>query len=238
MPAPFDLSGRVVFITGATGGVGPAVTKAFMEAGAKIVLASRSHDKLEDLAASLGLRESDCLLKTADLTKPEEAREAVTGAINCFGRLDAVVTLVGHWEPGKVETTTDERWHGVLDTNLHSIFYTLREAVPHMGLGGSIVLMGAEEPVEGKGGQVTYAVSKGGLHTLAKSLSLELRPRGVRVNALLPRNIDTPDNRRYRPDGDFSKWVQPSQIADIVLFLVSPLSAPITGALIPVNGME
>jgi NAD(P)-dependent dehydrogenase (short-subunit alcohol dehydrogenase family) len=162
----------------------------------------------------------------------------VAATLSCFGRLDAVVTLVGHWEPGKEETTPDERWHGVLDTNLHSIFYTLREAAPHVSPGGSIVLMGAEEPVEGKGGQVAYAVSKAGVHTLTKSLALELKPRQVRVNALLPRNIDTPDNRRYRPEGDFSKWVQPRQIAEIILFLVCPVSAPITGALIPVNGME
>jgi NAD(P)-dependent dehydrogenase (short-subunit alcohol dehydrogenase family) len=226
MAAPFDLSGRVVFIAGATGGVGPVVTEAFKDSGAKIVLASRSHDKLEDLVARLGLRESNCLLQTADLTEPDQAQAAVRGAISCFGRLDAVIMLVGHWEPGKVETTTDERWQAVLDTNLNSVFYTLRAAAPHVSPGGSVVLMGAEEPVEA------------GVHTLAKSLALELKPREVRVNAIMPRNIDTPDNRIYRPDGDFKRWVQPTQIAELILFLVSPFSGPLTGALIPVYGME
>ncbi len=205
MAAPFDLSGRIVLITGATGGIGPAVTRRFMEAGAKIVLVSRSHDKLEDLVASLGVPESDCLIRTADLTRPDQAQEAVRAAVECFGRLDSVVTLVGHWEPGKVQTTGDDRWHGVLDTNLHAVFYTLRAAAPHVSPGGSIVLMGGEEPVEGKGGQVAYAVSKAGVHTITKSLALELKPREIRVNALLPRNVDTPDNRRYRPDGDFDQ---------------------------------
>jgi len=238
MAAPFDLAGRVVFIAGATGGVGPAVTEALKDSGAKIVLASRSHDKLEDLVARLGLRESNCLLQTVDLTKPDQAQAAMQGAISCFGRLDAVVMLVGHWEPGKVETTTDERWHAVLDTNLNSVFYTLRAAAPHVSPGGSVVIMGAEEPVEGKGGQIAYAVSKAGVHTLAKSLALELKPREVRVNAIMARNLDTPDNRIYRPNGDFKRWVQPNQIAEIILFLVSPLSGPLTGALIPVYGME
>jgi NAD(P)-dependent dehydrogenase (short-subunit alcohol dehydrogenase family) len=238
MTAPFDLSGRVVFIAGATGGIGPAVTEAFKESGAKVILASRSHDKLEDLVARLGLTESDCLIQTADLTKSDQAQEAVTGALRCFGRLDAVVSLVGHWEAGKVATTTDERWHAVLDTNLHSTFYVLRAAAPHVSPGGSIVLVGGEEPVEGKGGQVAYAVAKAGVHALAKSMALELKPRQVRVNALLPRNVDTPDNRRYRPNGDFARWVQPKEIADLILFLVSPLSSQVTGALIAVPGME
>jgi NAD(P)-dependent dehydrogenase (short-subunit alcohol dehydrogenase family) len=238
MAAPFDLSGRVVLIAGATGGVGPAVTRACLDAGAKIVLVSRSHDKLEDLAASLGLPETDCLLHTADLTKPEEARDAVAATVGCFGRLDAVVSLVGHWEPGKISTTTPERWHAVLTTNLHSLFYLLHEAVPHMGPGGAIVTLGNEFPVEGKGGQLAYAVSKAGVHTLVQSLALELKPQQIRVNAILPSDIDTPDNRKYRPSGEPDKWVEPADVAQLVLFLLSSASSQISGALVPIRGWE
>jgi NAD(P)-dependent dehydrogenase (short-subunit alcohol dehydrogenase family) len=232
------LSGRVVLIAGATGGVGSVVSRRLVEAGARIALVSRQHDKLEDLAARIGVADQDCYLHACDLRDPAAAKAAVTAVIKCFGRLDTVINTIGSWEPGKVTTLTDDRYHDVLATNLHSVFYVLREAVPHMAEGSSIINFGAELPPEGKGGQLSYAVAKAGIMTLTGSLALELKPRGVTVNALLPRNVDTPGNRELRPNADTSKWVKPEEIAELVLFLASPSARAITGALIPIYGRE
>ncbi len=113
-----------------------------------------------------------------------------------------VVNLLGSWAPGKIATTSDDLWHGQLATNLHAVFYVLREAVPRMSDGGAIVNVANALPVEGRGGQLAYAVAKGAVITLTQSLALELKPRAIRVNAILPRNIDTPGNRALQPHAD------------------------------------
>ena len=233
-----DLTGKVTLIAGATGGVGPSVARAFHEAGARLTLVSRSHDRLEDLAAQVGLDDTTCILRDADLRDAAQAERVVAETVSCFGRLDVVLNLVGSWEAGKLATTTDERWHDVLSTNLHAVFYVMRAAVPHMSRGGVILNIGGELPIEGKGGQLAYAVAKAGVLTLTQSAALELKERGIRVNALLPKNVDTPLNRSLRPDGDFSLWVQPDQLADVLLFLASPAAASVSGALIPLDGRE
>ena len=112
----------------------------------------------------------------------------------------------------------------------------MREAVPHMAPGSAIVNVGSQLPVEGKGGQLAYAVAKGGVLTLTQSVAKELRARQIRVNAILPSNIDTPDNRRFRPNDDFSTWPTPDDIARVLLFLASPEADLISGALVPVYG--
>lgn len=233
-----DLKGGRTLITGATGGVGPAVARALAEAGSQLVLVSRSHDKLEDLAASLGLPETDCLIHACDLTDSGQAKDLMIDMLGCAGGLTGVVNLVGRWGPGKVSTLNDEAWHGMLATNLHAVFYVLREVVPHLEDGASIVNVAGELPVEGRGGQLAYAVAKGGVLTLTKSLALELKPRGIRVNAILPKNIDTPDNRALLPEHDTTLWVQPEEVAELILFLLSEQAAQITGALVPIYGME
>jgi NAD(P)-dependent dehydrogenase (short-subunit alcohol dehydrogenase family) len=238
MATTVDLTGKVTLITGATGGVGHAVAQAFHQAGAQLALVSRSHDRLEDLAARVGLDDTNCILRDADLRDPAQAERVVAEVVSCFGRLDIVLNLIGSWEAGKLATTTDERWHDVLGTNLHSVFYVMRAAAPHLHEGGVILNVGGELPLEGKGGQLAYAVSKAGVLTLTQSAASELKPRGIRVNALLPKNVDTPLNRTLRPDGDVSLWVQPEQVAQVLLFLASPAAAAITGALIPLDGRE
>jgi NAD(P)-dependent dehydrogenase (short-subunit alcohol dehydrogenase family) len=235
---PVDLTSKVTLITGATGGVGAAVATAFHAAGGRLALVSRSHDRLEDLAAHVGLDDTRCILRDADLRDPAQAERVVAETVSCFGRLDIVVNLIGSWEPGRLATTTDERWNDVLATNLHAVFHVMRAAAPHLSEGGVILNIGGELPIEGKGGQLAYAVAKSGVLTLTKSAALELKERGIRVNALLPKNVDTPLNRTLRPDGDVSQWVQPSQVADVLLFLASPAAAAITGALIPLDGRE
>ncbi|HZJ02476.1 MAG TPA: SDR family NAD(P)-dependent oxidoreductase, partial [Thermoleophilia bacterium] len=207
-----ELEGCRTLITGATGGVGPAVARVLAEAGSQLVLVSRGHDKLEDLAASLGLPETDCLIHACDLTDSKQAKDLMIAMLGCPGPLTGIVNLIGRWEAGKVTTLNDEAWHGMLAANLHAVFYVLREVVPHLADGAAIINVGGELPIEGKGGQLAYSVAKGGVLTLTKSLALELKPRNIRVNAILPKNIDTPDNRAFLPGHDTTHWVRPQEV--------------------------
>lgn len=231
-----DLTGAVVLIAGATGGVGTVAAPAFARAGASLALVSRSQERLEHLALSAGVPVDRRLLHAADLTDPAQARGAVNATLARFGRLDVVVNLVGSWAPGKIASTSDDLWHGQLATNLHAVFYVLREAVPRMSGGGAIVNVANALPVEGRGGQLAYAVAKGGVITLTQSLALELKPRGIRVNVILPRNIDTPGNRALQPNADYTSWPSAADVAHVVLFLSSPGAAAVSGALVPVYG--
>lgn len=231
-----DLKGKVVLIAGATGGLGRAVTPMFVRAGSKVVLVARHHDRLEDLAAATGVADTDCLLKETDLRDPAQARDLIVEVISCFGGIDVIVNLVGSWAPGKIEATSDEVWQEQLATNLFTVFHVLREAVPHMKEGGVIINAGNSKPVEGRGGQLAYAVAKGGVHTLTRSLALELKPRGIRVNAIMPRNIDTPGNRALQPKADPTNWPSAEDVAKVVLYLASPSAVVVSGALIPVYG--
>lgn len=230
------LKGKVVLIAGATGGLGRVVTPMFVRAGSKVVLVARHHDQLEDLAAATGVADTDCLLKEADLRDPAQARDLIVEVISCFGRIDVIVNLVGSWAPGRIEATSDDLWQAQLATNLFTVFHILREAVPHMNEGGVIINAGNSKPVEGKGGQLAYAVAKGGVHTLTRSLALELKPRGIRVNAIMPRNIDTPGNRALQPKADPTNWPSAEDVAKVVLYLASPGAVVVSGALIPVYG--
>jgi NAD(P)-dependent dehydrogenase (short-subunit alcohol dehydrogenase family) len=235
-PGSNGLEDKVVLINGATGGLGRVITPMFVDAGAKVVLVARHHDRLEDLAAVTGVPDTHCLLKDADLRDPVQAREMVAEVVSCFGGIDVVVNLVGSWAPGKVATTSDEVWQEQLASNLFTVFNVLREAVPHMNDGGAIINAGNSEPVEGRGGQLAYAVAKGGVHTLTRSLALELKPRGIRVNAIMPRNIDTPGNRALQPNADPSDWPSAEDVARVVLYLSSPGAVVVSGALVPVYG--
>ena len=229
---------RVVLITGASGGLGHEVTRMFAAAGDNVVLVSRHHDRLEDLAAALGIPDTRCLLKEADLSDPAQSPPLVTEVVDCFGRIDVVVNLMGSYAPGRIAATTNELWRAQIASNLDAVFYLLREAIPSMRDGGAIVNSANSTPVEGRGGQLAHAVAKGGVITLTKSLALELKPRGIRVNAILPRNVDTPGNRALQPDADPTPWPSPQKVAEVIFFLCSDAAAVVSGALVPVYGQS
>ncbi len=121
-------------------------------------------------------------------------------------------------------------------TNLETVVHVCRAALPHLRKqGGSVVAVGSRAAETGGAGMAAYAVSKVAVHALVRVLALENRDLGVRFNAVLPGTIDTPANRRAMPDADPSKWTSPEAIARVIVFLLSPESAPTTGALVPVD---
>jgi NAD(P)-dependent dehydrogenase (short-subunit alcohol dehydrogenase family) len=125
----------------------------------------------------------------------------------------------------------------MLRSNLRATYVTCRAALPHLlRAGGSVVTVGSRNMETGASGAAAYAVSKAGVLALTRSLALENRDRGVRFNLVAPGTIDTPANRRAIPKADASRWVPPEAIAEVVAFLLSPASSPVSGAVVPVYG--
>ena len=153
--------------------------------------------------------------------------------------LRAVANLVGGYLAGpRVDETTLEEFEGQLRLNLRPTFLVTRAALPALveAGGGGIVCMSARAAERPFGGAAAYASSKAAVRTFAQAVAVEYRDDGVRCNAVLPSVIDTPANRAAEPDADHSRWVQPAEIARVVLFLCSDDSAPVSGAAIPVYG--
>jgi len=226
---------RTVLVTGGTGALGGAVVDAFLDAGWRVVCTWVVPQERERMGERDGLE-----LVRADLFDEQEVTAAVRQAAATEGApLRAVANLVGGYLAGpRVEETTLEQFEGQLRLNLRPTFLVTRAALPALveAGGGGIVCMSARAAERPFGGAAAYASSKAAVRTFAQAVAVEYRDDGVRCNAVLPSVIDTPANRAAEPDADHSRWVQPSEIARVVLFLCSEDSAPVSGAAILVYG--
>jgi NAD(P)-dependent dehydrogenase (short-subunit alcohol dehydrogenase family) len=226
--------GSAVLVTGATGGLGPAVVDALVAAGRPVVATFRRDDDRDRLEARFPDREAVTLAR-ADLTDAGAVDRLVAGAED----LGAVVNLAGGYAGGgKVHESEPDVLDRMLALNLRPAFLLARAAVPRLVAtgGGAFVGVSARAAVRPFAGAAAYIASKAALLALVQALDAEYRADGVRSNAILPSVIDTPANRRDMPDADHSRWVSPEAIAPVVVFLVSPASAPTSGAAIPVYG--
>ena len=224
-----------VVITGAAGALGVAVAHAFAAAGAQLALIDRAADS-KDLIKTLG--PPHFFLGGIDLTDAAQAQSAIDTVASRFGGVDVLVNIAGgfRWETiadGKLET-----WDFLYAINLKSAVCTCKAALPHMlaQQGGRIINIGAGAAAKAGMGMGAYAASKAGVARLTEALAEELKDKGVNVNAVLPSIIDTAVNRADMPTADFSRWVQPAALADVIVFLASDAARAITGALIPVSG--
>ena len=160
----------------------------------------------------------------------------VAGGTGALGRA-VVSTLLGRGARVAVPYRSREEWERMMRTNLGTVYAVCRTALPHLlKQGGSVVTVGSKAAEAGGAGAAAYAVSKAAVHSLTRVLALENRDRGVRFNCVMPLTIDTPANRKAMPQADHSSWTKPEAIAEVIAFLLSPASAPITGALVPVDG--
>jgi NAD(P)-dependent dehydrogenase (short-subunit alcohol dehydrogenase family) len=217
-----DFTGRVVLITGASGGLGTVVARAFLEAGATVAAVSRSGSDI-----------------SADLTRPDEAARAAETVRAQFGRLDVLLHLAGGFEGGTpVAQTPDGVWSRMFDLNVHSAFYIARAVLPAMLEAGygRIVAIGSKTAVEPVATLAAYGASKAALVALVRTIALEVKLTGVTANVVLPSVIDTTANRAADPNAGFSRWVKPESIARLLLWLASEAAADINGAVVPIYG--
>ena len=225
-----------MLVTGATGGLGPAVVAAFLDDGWRVVATSRSGRPPQDLVGHERLESV-----ATDLFEPADVAEAVTVAAADRARapLKALVNLVGGYAiGGPVHDTPVEQFERQLTLNLRPTYLVTRAVLPHLvdAGGGAIVCMGARAAVRPFRGAAGYASAKAAVIALAQAVAVEYRAAGVRCNAVLPSVIDTKANRDREPDADTSRWVPAEQVAAVIRFLCSDDSAPTSGAAIPVYG--
>lgn len=172
-----------------------------------------------------------------DLSDADQAAKAINAAAAHFGRLDVLINIAGAFSFETVAEGDPRTWQRLYATNVLTALNASRAAIPHFGTSGSgrIINVGAMGALQAGAGMGPYAASKAGVHRLTEALAAELKGK-VTVNAVLPSTIDTPANRRDMPTADFSKWVTPDELANVILFLASDEASAVTGALLPVNG--
>jgi len=237
------LRDRVVLISGATGALGSAVTRVFARTEARLALTGRSEQKLERLAAEVGLPAERIFTVPADVAQANGVRDLVEAIVARFERVDVLLNTVGGWSGGRrVGETPVEEWDRMLALNLRSAFLLSRAVLPLMleSGWGRIVHVSSKAAVAPRAKQAAYAVAKMGLITLTEVIAAEVRSQsrgsGVTANVILPSIIDTPANRKMMPKADPRKWVPPERIAATMRFLCSDDAASINGARIPIYG--
>ncbi|WP_347302504.1 SDR family oxidoreductase [Croceibacterium sp. TMG7-5b_MA50] len=215
-----------VIITGAAGALGTACVQAFADAGHAVAGIVRRHNP--DLPA--GVRQVLC----ADLADPDAAAAALREAAG-DGPVDALLHVAGGFAFAKVADSEWSQWERLGRDNLGSAVACTRAVLPLLADGAAILCVGAAGAQVAGAGMAPYAAAKSGVARLVEALSAELKPRRIRVNAVLPATIDTPANRAAMPDADPAGWTSPAAIADALLFLAGPGARAINGALVPVT---
>ncbi|MBB5771778.1 NAD(P)-dependent dehydrogenase (short-subunit alcohol dehydrogenase family) [Brevundimonas vesicularis] len=220
---------RTVAITGGHGVLGRAVLEAALKGGWQVaVIDHASGHAVPDGVLEVG---------GVDLTDAGQAQKAVDAVIARFGRLDALLNIAG----GFVWQTTDDAepaWDRMHALNVTTAVNASRAALDALKASpeGRIVNVGSAAAMKAGAGMGAYGAAKAGVHALTQALAEELKTTKVTVNAVLPSIIDTPTNRKDMPNADPATWVVPADLAAVILFLASPESRAMTGALIPVTG--
>jgi NAD(P)-dependent dehydrogenase (short-subunit alcohol dehydrogenase family) len=228
------MEGKRVIVTGAYGVLGSAVVGVLVERGAKVAAVDLAAQPPPRLAEAFGGRA--LLLGGYDLVDPDAARRAVEAAIADLGTLDALLNIAGGFAWETLAGGDPATWDRLYAMNVKTCANMCRAAVPTLERSaGRIVNVGAGGAVKAAAGMGAYATAKGGVHRLTEALAEELKGK-VAVNAVLPSIIDTPQNRRDMPKADFSKWVAPADLAEVIVFLASDAARAVTGALVAVNG--
>ncbi|MGA2218740.1 MAG: SDR family oxidoreductase [Terracidiphilus sp.] len=253
---PLALENKVALISGGSRGIGSETVRLFVEAGARVAFSYRqAREQAESLAAGCGGQEQ-CVAIEQDLSSPSDGHALVASAVKAFGRLDVLVANHGIWtaKDAPIAEMAESQWRRTLQVNLDSVFGLVQAAVgqmdrqPHISLGaaGHIVLISSTAGQRGEANHADYAVTKGALISLTKSLSSELAPRGIRVNCVAPGWVATDMSAAALEDRELGARIvsgipvgraaSTREIAGPVLFLCTPLAGFISGEILNVNG--
>jgi NAD(P)-dependent dehydrogenase (short-subunit alcohol dehydrogenase family) len=240
MPTYPELNGKVAVISGAGGNLGLAVVRRLHTENVKLALIDRNEERLRQTLRAEKIDDSGVLVGPVDLTKKAEIDPFIEKVVATFGKIDILVHTAGGYKPGAPVYEMDESlWDFLLDLNLKIAFLlggSVARAMIAKGTPGRIVNISGRAALGGGATISAYSAAKAGLVRLTESMSAELLDRGITVNAILPSVIDTPQNRQSSPGEDYSKWVSPDSLADVIAFLVSDAAHDISGAAIPVYG--
>jgi NAD(P)-dependent dehydrogenase (short-subunit alcohol dehydrogenase family) len=231
-------SGKIVLVAGGTGGLGRAVSLAFLEVGATVIITYRNKSELDALK-SAAPGSSSLEGESVDVTDETAVRQFIGGILSQHGHLDVLVNTVGAYAGGvplwELESKVFDR---MLALNLRSGFVLVRAVVPAMlkQKSGVIINVASKSAVDHAAGAAAYVASKAAAVAMMDSLAADLMGTGVRANSILPSIIDTEANRKAIPNADFAQWPKPEDIARVILFLCGEDAKLIHGAAIPVYG--
>lgn len=249
-----EFKGQSVIVTGGSGGMGITIAEAFLKEGAWVYLADINEEKLQKVVADLKqYGEVDYIVM--DVTRIDTIENMVEEVVKRAGKIDIVVNTAGLWVEGDSDKMTEEDWDRVVNVNLKGTFFVCSRTIPELEkTGGCIVNISSDAGIGGNPGNCIYNASKGGVTLITKSLGLELAPRGIRVNAIAPADVETPmlvgqaevygggDVEGYYwnllkkyPQGEKAKFIQPSEIAACVLFLASKKVESITATTLSID---
>ena len=246
-----DLSGKTALVTGATSGIGAETARVLAAAGAEVMLAGRREEAAKTLCDEIVRSGGTAAYVLGEVTEPGFATDAAAAAEETLGCLNVLVNAAGVICRGTAEVTSDEDWAAIMSVNVSGTFFMSRAALPAMRRagGGSIINLGSTVGLVGCAGLAAYCASKGAVVNLTRAMALDHAKEGIRVNSVNPGGVDTPmlvsghgdvgpdavreANRTAIPQG----WLpKPVEIANVIAFLASDLSAHVTGAALPVDG--
>ena len=224
------MDGKVVVVTGASGALGRVVAEAALARGARVA-------GVDHAPSQVPATENRIELGGVDLSDPAQAKNAIDAVAALFGRLDVLINIAGGFAFEAIAEGETRTWQRMYALNVLTALNTSRSALPYLAASpsGRIVNVGAMGALQAGAGMGAYAVSKAGVHRLTEALASEWKGK-LTVNAVLPSTIDTAANRGSMPKADFTKWVRPEELAEVMLFLASDAASAVTGALLPVNG--
>jgi NAD(P)-dependent dehydrogenase (short-subunit alcohol dehydrogenase family) len=233
------LNNLVAIITGAVGNLGTATARAFQRAGAKTVLVDHAPDRLRQAFNDIAGSNGHLLAGGIDLSDPASLGRLIEQTLGKFGRVDVLVNTVGGYRGGKTVQETDlADWDFLFNVNVRTTLLCCRAVIPQMlkQQRGRIINVASRDGLSGSAGYAAYSASKSAVLRLTESLAAELKTANINVNCIMPGTIDTPQNRAAIPNADFSKWVEPAAIAEVIMFLASDSARAIQGAAVPVYG--
>jgi len=224
------MDGKIIVVTGASGALGRVVAEVALARGAGVAGVDYGTSQI---AATPNRIE----LGGVDLSDAVQATTAIDAVAAHFGKIDALVNIAGGFAFEAIAEGDPKSWQRMYALNVLTALNASRAAIPHLiaSPAARIVNIGAMGALQAGAGMGPYAASKAGVHRLTEALAAEWKGK-ITVNAVLPSTIDTPANRASMPKADFTKWVTPQELADVILFLVSNAASAVTGALLPVSG--
>ena len=246
---------RTVLITGASSGIGFETARIFLDNGDFVYFNGRDETKLNKAAKVLDSKGSASYSLVGDVSRVEDCEKMIREVEKAGNGLDVLVNSAGIWLEGKSDQVTEEMWDEVMDINAKGTFFMCRYAIPLLERSeGVIVNVGSDSGLVGNNEAAIYCASKGAVTLITRSLAVELAPRGIRVNAVCPGDVETPmldrafddyggnDRSSYDrallnhyPQGEKARFTKPEEVAESIFFLASPTVKAITGACLSID---
>ena len=234
-----EMNEKHILVAGASGNLGEAVVKTFLDSGAIVFGIDRRKGRMDKFSRAVDYADQFYSMEEIDVTDVDAVMLLADNIQQNHGEIDVLVNTVGAFSTDagvhKLDRKTFQRMMGL---NVYSFLNLTKAFVPHMIKKGSgkVISIGAKAGLNGSAKMGAYAASKAALMRLTESLAAELKSDHIQVNCILPGTIDTPENRQDMPNADFSKWVPSEKLAEVILFMASSIADEITGASIPVYG--